>query len=165
MSQIEITKVRDEKESPSVLDDVKALAAKVRERAFALFHSRGGAHGNDLDDWLEAERQLVFSTESELVEKDSRFELSLSVPGFDTKDLEVTALPEALIVRGESARERKGKEGKVEFSEADERQLLRRFDLPAAIDVNKVTADLEKGVLHVTATKAAAAHEVQAATA
>ncbi|HYA18166.1 MAG TPA: Hsp20 family protein [Bryobacteraceae bacterium] len=163
MSQIAITRVRDEKESPSVLEDLKALAARVRDRAFAIFEKRGAGGGKDLDDWLEAERELILSTESELSEKDSRFELSIAVPGFAPKDLEVTALPDALIVRGESAQERKSKEGNVEFRE--EKQLLRRFDLPGEIDVDKVSADLEKGVLHVTAAKAAAAGEAWGATA
>ena len=30
----------------------------VAHRAYELFLSRGGQHGRDLDDWLEAERQL-----------------------------------------------------------------------------------------------------------
>jgi Protein of unknown function (DUF2934) len=31
----------------------------VARRAYALFLSRGGQHGRDVDDWLEAERQLM----------------------------------------------------------------------------------------------------------
>jgi DUF2934 family protein len=30
----------------------------VARRAYDLFLSRGGQHGHDIDDWLEAERQL-----------------------------------------------------------------------------------------------------------
>lgn len=30
----------------------------VARRAYELFQNRGGNHGADLDDWLEAERQL-----------------------------------------------------------------------------------------------------------
>jgi hypothetical protein len=30
----------------------------VARRAYELFLSRGGQHGGDVDDWLEAERQL-----------------------------------------------------------------------------------------------------------
>lgn len=30
----------------------------VEQRAHELFTARGGEHGADLDDWLEAERQL-----------------------------------------------------------------------------------------------------------
>jgi hypothetical protein len=31
----------------------------VARRAYELFLARGGRHGNDIDDWLEAERQLT----------------------------------------------------------------------------------------------------------
>ena len=36
-----------------------ATADAVAQRAHELFIARGGAHGRDLDDWLEAERQLM----------------------------------------------------------------------------------------------------------
>jgi len=31
---------------------------QVAKRAYEIYQSRGGHHGADLDDWLEAERQL-----------------------------------------------------------------------------------------------------------
>jgi DUF2934 family protein len=31
----------------------------IARRAHELFQARGGLHGHDLDDWLEAERQIV----------------------------------------------------------------------------------------------------------
>jgi hypothetical protein len=31
----------------------------VAKRAYELFIERGGAHGQDWDDWLSAERQLL----------------------------------------------------------------------------------------------------------
>jgi hypothetical protein len=31
---------------------------EIADRAFALWEARGGGHGHDRDDWLEAERQL-----------------------------------------------------------------------------------------------------------
>lgn len=34
---------------------------EVARRAYELFLSRGAGHGRDLDDWLEAERQLAVS--------------------------------------------------------------------------------------------------------
>ena len=32
--------------------------AEIRERAFDIHIERGGIHGRDLDDWLQAEREL-----------------------------------------------------------------------------------------------------------
>ena len=32
---------------------------EIAERAYELFMARGGTHGNDVDDWLHAESELV----------------------------------------------------------------------------------------------------------
>ena len=46
-------------------DDVRAkarknpIAADIELRAYQIFLQRGAAHGNDLDDWLTAERQVL----------------------------------------------------------------------------------------------------------
>ena len=34
------------------------LHSRIRERAYRLFLERGGQHGRDTQDWLEAERQV-----------------------------------------------------------------------------------------------------------
>ena len=31
---------------------------EIADRAYQIYQRRGGIHGNDMDDWLEAERQL-----------------------------------------------------------------------------------------------------------
>jgi hypothetical protein len=31
---------------------------EIAERAYQIYQRRGGVHGKDMDDWLEAERQL-----------------------------------------------------------------------------------------------------------
>jgi hypothetical protein len=49
--------------APRISSDQNQSAAlptrqKVARRAYALFLERGGRHGHDLDDWLDAERTL-----------------------------------------------------------------------------------------------------------
>lgn len=39
-------------------DSRRASDEAVARRAYEIYQSRGGMHGADLDDWLEAERQL-----------------------------------------------------------------------------------------------------------
>jgi hypothetical protein len=38
---------------------IVASADPVTERAHAIYIERGGAHGSDLADWLQAERELA----------------------------------------------------------------------------------------------------------
>jgi hypothetical protein len=36
----------------------ESLHSRIQERAFRLFQERGGQHGRDMQDWVEAERQV-----------------------------------------------------------------------------------------------------------
>ena len=38
---------------------VKVSPDEIAQRAYELYMARGGAHGNDLDDWLIAESELM----------------------------------------------------------------------------------------------------------
>ena len=39
--------------------DDEALRQRIAEKAYELYQRRGFTHGCDLDDWLEAERQVL----------------------------------------------------------------------------------------------------------
>ena len=39
----------------------------IRQKAYEIFLSRGSADGSDVSDWLEAERQVRSTRESELI--------------------------------------------------------------------------------------------------
>ena len=43
-------------DDPSVNGDMEA---RIAERAYELHHHRGGHHGQDLEDWLTAEREVL----------------------------------------------------------------------------------------------------------
>ena len=44
--------------NPNGSEDTLNDADAVARRAYEIYQNRGGNHGADLDDWLEAERQL-----------------------------------------------------------------------------------------------------------
>ena len=64
MTKGQKTKEREEKKSPpdsageSIPGD-EALHQRIAEKAYELYHKRGESHGQDLDDWLEAERLVL----------------------------------------------------------------------------------------------------------
>lgn len=53
-------------ESPESMPSSSAAPGRSTEliarRAYELFQQRGGEHGYDIDDWLQAERELADST-------------------------------------------------------------------------------------------------------
>jgi hypothetical protein len=54
-------KARPLNPSPQTLqpaDNNGDMRVRIAERAYALYQRRGGHHGQDLDDWLAAEREV-----------------------------------------------------------------------------------------------------------
>lgn len=48
----------DVKTAQAVMAPEPNAVSEVADLAYRLFLARGGSHGQDLDDWYEAERQL-----------------------------------------------------------------------------------------------------------
>ena len=104
MSQVAVNKVNDaSKATLSIFEEIAKRFETVRQRAFDLFEKRGGELGHDREDWLKAERE-IFCPAAELAEKDGSYEMQISLPGFETKDVEVTLLRQ---LRSSSTRQRK----------------------------------------------------------
>ena len=159
MTTVAVQKVKAPETAPSLFQAMDKLFNDVRKRAFDLFQRRGALDGADLQDWFRAERDLVWAPESEMVETDKDFQMKIALPAMEAKDIQVSALPGAIIVQGETSHKEEKKEGKVHFSEFSERKLFRRFEMPTGIDVEQVKATLENGMLQITAAKTPAAKE------
>jgi len=155
MSQVAIEKVDERKLGIApIFQEIDALYERIRQRAFEIFEGHHGGNGFAMEDWLTAKRDLLSSCESDFLEQDGKFDVRMSAPGFEPGEVKVTVLPDALIVCAESSQQHENKEGKVRFCELGRKTLFRRFVLPEPIDLDKVTADLSKGVLHLAAAKA-----------
>jgi HSP20 family protein len=154
MPQITVRKIDASEPEFTVAPEQKGLLERIREKAFELFQRRGGADGSDLEDWLNAEREFLAS-ESEVVEKNGAFELQLPVPGFDAKEVQVFVTRKQVTVQAEHSHKEDRREGDVRVSEFTESDVFRSFPLPAPINLEKVTAKLDKGVLTLTAAKGA----------
>lgn len=151
MSNVVVHKIREANASHPFLHQMADLLDGVRARAFQLFEKRGGAAGNDIGDWLEAENEVLQVPAVELSEKDGEFQLQVALPGYDAKDVSVAVLPDRVIVEGESDHRHNHTHGTVHVCELTERRAFRQIPLPKAVDVEHVSATLDKGLLHVRA--------------
>jgi HSP20 family protein len=148
MSNVAVEKVDGKKVgTASIFQELNALSERIRQRAFEIFEGHQGGDGFATEDWLNAERDLLCSCEADLVEQGGKYQVRMNAPGFEPGDIKITALPDALIVTGESTHTHNKNDGDVQFCEFGQKTLFRRFDLPKSIDPDKVTADLNKGVL------------------
>jgi len=158
MAEVKVEKIKDpgKKEMSTLFADFAKRFDAVRQRAHELFENRGSQWGKELEDWITAEREVFGWTAAELSEKDNAFQVQFTLAGFDAKDVQVTAMPNEIIVRAAASDENKGEKENVLWSEFGSKSVFRRFELPSAIESDKVTAKLDKGILCIQAPKAAA---------
>lgn len=144
----------------SLLESFNEIQEAIRQRAFSLFEERGETHGGEMEDWLRAENELVWVPYAETMEDDKEFRLHLIVPGVEAKDLQITAMPEAIVVEAEPLAK---ETSPVPFWELRSRKLFRRFAFCEPIDPARTEASLNKGILEIVASKAAPAKQVKVA--
>lgn len=152
MSALDVKKLGGEgKAELTFFEEMERHFDDVRRRAFELFERRGATPGHDMDDWLQAEREILGWPAAELADKDGNYELDLTLPGFDPKDIEVTVTPDELIVHANSEEKKESKRGDILLSEFGANDVYRRFRVPSPIRVDEVAATIDKGILHVKA--------------
>jgi HSP20 family protein len=151
MSQVIVKNVDGgSKETLPVFGEIAKRFDAIERRAFGLFERRGYELGHELEDWLKAEHELGCPA-AELSEKDGAYKMQIALPGFDAKDVEVTATPSEVVVHAAMKQQKKGEKDNVLWSEFGSSDVYRRFELPNPINADKVTANLENGLLHVSA--------------
>jgi len=164
VSQVVIERIEEKNDGGGgVFLEIEGLTQRIRERAFELYENRDRGAGRELEDWVNAEREYLVQPEAELIEHEARYEIRVRAPGFEQSDVVVSVLPKGLIVRAAAVHNHHRSDGEVRFSEFGEKVLLRRFDFGEEIDRMKVTANLNRGVLHVRAMKAKDAGKAQGA--
>jgi HSP20 family protein len=154
MANVVVKKVEEKKLAVApVLEEMKATFDKIRKRAFEFFERRGGAPGFDVDDWVRAEHDLFWVPQAELVETESEFKIKVGVPSFEAKDVNITAQTNEIVIQGEAEKREEKTEKGFLYSEFGTKSLYRRFAFAAPIDIDAVTANVENGMLTITAPK------------
>ena len=89
--------------------------------------------------------------------------MQVALPGFEGKDIEVTATPIEVIVPAATKKEKSTQDVNVLWTEFGSNDVYRRFEVANPIDVDRVTAMLENGILRINAPETAKPMEVNAA--
>lgn len=90
---------------------------------------------------------------ADFIERDGTYEFSVDLPGLAVKDIQIRLTDGILTVRGEKSQERDEEQGDYRLRERSYGSMQRSIALPAGIDVDKVTATYENGVLKVALPK------------
>ncbi len=165
MTTVAVQKVKEnDAASMPIFDEMHRMLSDIERKAFELFQHRGASLGFALDDWLRAERETLAAPPAELTETPAAFALRMAIPGFSAKQVQVTATPKELIVKAEHPSREVSGDFQLCWSELPHNgRAFRRVLLPGAIDIGKVTATLEDGMLLIKAAKSAAQKTLEVA--
>lgn len=116
---------------------VNNVKERIARRAYESFVERGSMHGHELDDWLNAERELIIKPVPVVRVHGADIFVEMLLPEMDLPNLTVHVAPSQLVIS----------------SDPDEEglQLCQMIDLPCEISLDGVDAEQLHHTLHVTA--------------
>ena len=135
----------------SILDELTNIQDRVMRRAYEIFQENGDVFGRDLDNWIQAERQLQWTPAIELCEKDNELSLEAAISGIDAKDIDIEVTPEDIVLKADIRHEHNENKGTVHTCEFTTGKLFRSIHLPRRINPEKVKAEFRNGLLQLTA--------------
>lgn len=139
------------RKSSSILDQMREIQDSILRRAYEIFEQNGSMLGSDLDNWTQAERELVWKPAFELCEKDGKFQLEAALAGIDAKDIDIDVTPEDIVLRASTQHQHKEPKGTVHYCEFQAGKMFRMIHLPKKINPDKVKAEFKNGLLRLTA--------------
>ena len=97
--------------------------------------------------------QAEFAPAVDVKESAEAVVVKAEVPGIDAQDINISVTGDVLTIKGEKKSEREEKEANYHLVERNYGSFSRALKLPAAVDLDKIEAKYDKGVLTVTCPK------------
>jgi HSP20 family protein len=145
MSRTEAVRIRKQQ---SVADVIAQVNQRIMQRAREIFESRGGA---DLENWLAAENEIVWKPAIELLESETQFFLTVAVPGVDSKDIEIEATPDDIVIKANIHHEHSDEKGAIHSCEFMCGSMFRSIHFPKKVNPDAVKAEYKNGMLKIQA--------------
>ena len=155
MPQIKIESVKDgDPKSQPILAQMERRMEDVRRRAFELFELRGCEYGQEVEDWLKAEREVLGWPPLETKENEREFEFQVPLDDFQVSQVTVLVTPSEIVVHAKTEAEKQAEEANARAAAFTGTEIYRRIELPRPIETDRTTATFDKGTLRITAAKA-----------
>lgn len=143
--------------SQELLQLEQELHDLIAQRAFELFQRRGGQHGHDVADWLQAESEILHSCRHNLTEYHDSLLIRGELPGiFTPEQIKVSIEPRRAMVSGEATVSGLYSDGRATETKSRIRRIFRAHKLPAEVDPSRSKATLKGEQLEINMPKARA---------
>ncbi|SRR6266487_434797 len=139
------------RKTSSTLDAMQDMQKRIMRRAYEIFEDNGSVFGRELDNWLQAEQELLWKPAIELRENEGSFLLEAAISGVDPKDVEIEITAEDIVLKANVNHGHSERKGTVHICEFRSGKMLRSIHLPKQINPDKVKAEFKNGLLRLTA--------------
>jgi HSP20 family protein len=146
--------------SDDLLKRMEELYDSVSRRAFEIFEKSGRSVGRDLENWFQAESEVLHPVAVSVSESEKSFTIRAEVPGFKPGELDVSIDGPRLTIAGKRETIKERNDEKTICREQRSDQVMRLLILPSAADAQKITAVLKDGMLTIELPKAAVAKHI-----
>jgi HSP20 family protein len=133
------------------------VTEQIGKRAFQLFEERGHENGSDLQDWFQAEAELLTPVPVKLIDAHNELCIKAEVPGFTADELAFNLDKNTLTIQGL----RKTYTGRGADRDGSESTMMicQKITLPSEVVPEKAEATLRNGMLKIVAPKPGVAQE------
>ena len=104
------------------------------------------------DDWLRSDAAKSLGVQIpavNIIDEENQFEIELAAPGKVKEDFKIELKQDLLVIETETKTIEKPEKQKYSRREFNYNQFKRSFTLPDSIDVGKINAKYEQGILRV----------------
>jgi HSP20 family protein len=150
--------------APDFFERANSIFEEISRRAYEIFEGNGRMNCRDLDNWFQAERELLHPVHIQISESGETLEIKAEVAGFNEKELSISVEPRRLVITGKRETKREESQGKAIYSETCASEVMRVVELPVEVETERVTATLRNGILELSLPKAAKAKSIKVET-
>jgi HSP20 family protein len=94
-----------------------------------------------------------FMPKMDIFEKDDKYVVKAEMPGIKPEDVDISIIGDLLTLKGEKKEESETKEEEYYRREMSYGSFVRSIRLPSSVNVDKVSASCEDGILEITLPK------------
>ena len=144
-----------------ILKEMSEWSDRISKRAFELFAASGFTDGHDLEDWFQAEKQLLKPLALDVKDLANEFVVTAEVPGFEANELNIHVNAQNLIIEGKREFSDEKKEKGATRIESKLEEIYRAVELPAPVLADEATSELKNGILELKLPKAAKPRQIK----
>jgi len=132
----------------------------IARRAYELFESHGCVHGHAIDDWIEAEVEVLHAYRHDLKESADAIVFKAELPcSFTADQIKVSVGPRRLMVSGERGLDVICGGDEPAHTEKRTQRIFRMEELPVDVDPSRASARLKGETLEIVMPKVVAANK------